>query len=243
MDSQDKQADPSKDLKVSVVIPCRDEERTLADVVQCAISSLNQYGLPGEVIVVDNASTDGSRKLALSLPVKVVDVPEIGYGRALKGGMEAARGRYIITADADDTYDLKEMDRIVKALDAGNDLVMGTRLRGNIENGAMPPLHRYLGTPVLTFLINILFGAGISDCNSGMRGITREAFQRLQLKSPGMEFASEMIVKSAILKLKITEVPVSLRVDRRLRHSHLWPWYDGARHLCLILTSWLNTFR
>lgn len=230
----------SDGVVVSVVIPCLNEGKTLVDVVQCALSAFTIYGYDGEVIVADNGSSDDSRQIANSMPIRLIDVRQRGYGSALRSGMELARGRYIIIADADDTYDLNEMHPLVQALQAGSDLVIGTRLKGYIEKGAMPYLHRYLGTPVLTFLINLLFGLKISDCNSGMRGITNESFRRLGLKCPGMEFATEMIVRAAILKLKVSEVPVTLRVDRRLRPSHLRPWSDGLRQLRVIMRYWLD---
>jgi glycosyltransferase involved in cell wall biosynthesis len=223
---------------VSIVIPCLNEEGTLADVVGAARAALERYGFAGQVIVVNNGSVDRSRNIASELAVELRDVPERGYGRAIIAGVQAAQGKYVIIVDADDTYCLDEIDRVMAPLQKSFDLVIGTRLKGRIERGAMPVLHRYIGTPLLTFLINILFGTKISDCNGGMRGFTKETFDRLKLRSDGMEFASEMIIKAALLKLRITEVPITLRPDRRLQPPHLRTWTDGWRHLRLIVSHW-----
>lgn len=227
---------------LSIVLPCLNEESTLAAVIESAKKALAKHGLIGEIIVADNGSVDSSKKIALELQSRVKDVPEPGYGSAIVGGVAAARGHYVIMADADDTYDLDEIDRIVAPLKEGYDMVIGTRLRGRMEEGAMPVLHQYLGTPVLTFLINLLYGTKISDCNCGLRGFSKDAFDRLGLSGSGMELASEMIVKAALLKMKITEVPVTLRVGRKYRSTHLKPWSDGWRHLCLILSLWPRRF-
>jgi glycosyltransferase involved in cell wall biosynthesis len=223
------------DPVLSIIIPCLNEMKTLPQVLEVANEAVKKCGIESEIIVADNGSTDSSQEIARELGARVIDVPLRGYGSALFGGIENARGKYIIMGDADDTYDFSEINRIVEKLEQGYELVMGTRLRGSIEAGAMPTLHQYLGTPVLTFLINRFFGTNITDCNCGMRGFTREAFERMELHSAGMEFASEMIIKAGLLKMRICEVPVSLRVDRRGRPPHLKTWQDGWRHLRFIL--------
>jgi glycosyltransferase involved in cell wall biosynthesis len=221
--------------EVSVVVPCLNESKTLRPVIECATRAFKQYGFRGEVIVANNGSTDDSKDIAVSCGARVVDVPQKGYGSALIGGIQAARGSYVIFGDADDTYDFMEIDRFVRALKDGNDFVMGTRLKGTIEDNAMPELHRYFGTPILTFLINHFFKTRISDCNCGLRGFSKEAFAKMDVHSTGMEFASEMIIKAGLLKLKMTEVPVTLRVDMRGRLPHLRTWQDGWRHLRFII--------
>lgn len=237
------QSEPSSEndtlppLLVSIVIPCLNEEKTLGAVLERAHEALATYGYHGEIVVADNGSTDRSIEIALEAGARVVLVETRGYGSAILGGANAAHGQIIIMGDADDTYDFMEIDRLVKLVqDGGCDLVMGTRLRGTIEKDAMPALHRYLGTPVLTWLINCLFHTRISDCNCGLRAFTKESFAKMKLHSTGMEFASEMIIKSGLLHLSIGEAPVSLRVDRRGRTPHLNTWRDGWRHLRFILT-------
>ncbi len=221
---------------VSLVIPCLNEENTLRDVIERAKLALATYEYDGEVIVADNGSIDRSREIAVECGARLVPVPLRGYGSAIGGGIEAARGQFIITADADCSYDFMEADRFVSKWREGYDFVMGTRLKGTIDAGAMPGLHRYVGTPVLTFLIDFFFGTRISDCNCGMRGFSKEAFDRLEVHSTGMEFASETIIKAGLLKLPMAEVPVTLHVDRRGKPPHLNPWLDGWRHLRFILT-------
>ncbi|HEY9717658.1 MAG TPA: glycosyltransferase family 2 protein, partial [Trichormus sp.] len=224
-------------LLVSIVTPCLNEEKTLGAVLERAQQALTTYGYAGEIVVADNGSTDRSMEIALEAGARVVLVETRGYGSAILGGANAAHGKIVIMGDADDTYDFMEIDRLIKLIQEGGcDLVMGTRLRGTIEKDAMPALHRYLGTPVLTWLINCLFHTKISDCNCGLRAFTKEAFAKMKLHSTGMEFASEMIIKSGLLHLRIGEAPVSLRVDRRGRVPHLNTWRDGWRHLRFILT-------
>jgi len=219
----------------SVVIPCLNEAKTLPIVIAKALNAFKRLGIQGEVVVADNGSTDGSVKVAEHAGARVIHCVEKGYGNALIAGFKNARGKYMIMGDADDSYNFEEIDGYVENLRAGYDLVIGTRLKGHIQKGAMPFLHRYLGTPVLTFLLNLFFGTKISDCNCGMRGITKTAFEKLQLESHGMEFASEMIIKAGILKLKIKEIPITLYKDKRDRKPHLNTWRDGWRHLKFML--------
>jgi len=221
---------------VSFVVPCLDETATLGAVIQKALQAFARLGVDGEVVVADNGSTDGSQALARSAGARVVEVRERGYGNAVRGGMAAARGRWLLMADADDSYDPGELGPFLEKLGGGAEVVMGTRLGpGRILAGANPALNRYLGTPVLTFVLNRLFGTGIRDVNCGMRALTREAFQRLDLRAEGMEFASEMLIKSALHGLRIEEVPVTLHPDRRGRRPHLRRWRDGWRHLEFML--------
>jgi len=222
-------------MELSIVIPCLNEKDTIGLVVQKAMTSLQKLGLLGEVLVSDNGSNDGSVQIANNLGARVVPCSRKGYGNALKSGLSSAAGKYLIMGDADDSYNFAEIDDFIKYLQKDNDIVIGTRLRGKIEKGAMPFLHRYLGTPVLTFIINMLFGTKISDCNCGMRGVRKDAFEKLNLESSGMEFASEMIIKAGILKLKIKEIPISFYRDKRNRSPHLNTWRDGWRHLKFIL--------
>jgi glycosyltransferase involved in cell wall biosynthesis len=228
---------PSDDaLEVSVVIPCLNEVKTLGACVEKALASFERLGLKGEVVVADNGSNDGSVELAQSLGARVVHVPQRGYGNALRFGMAAAKGRWLIMGDADDTYNFEEIGPFIERMRNGAEFVMGTRLGpGKIMPGANPLLNRYVGTPVLTFVLNRLFSTRIRDCNCGMRGLTKAAFDRLQLQSEGMEFASEMVIKAALHNLDIQEVPVTLYPDRRGRPPHLRRWRDGWRHLQFML--------
>ncbi|MBX9952670.1 MAG: glycosyltransferase family 2 protein [Candidatus Obscuribacterales bacterium] len=223
-----------EEVELSIVIPCLNEVKTLPLVIEAAKEAVANR--TGEVIVADNGSTDGSQELALSLGVRVVDVPLKGYGSALTGGIEASVGRYILIGDADCSYDFAETDRFVDKLKEGYEYVIGTRLKGTIDDGAMPNLHRYLGTPVLTWLVNLFFGTGISDVNCGIRAFTRDAFNRMDIHATGMEWASETTIKAGLLKMKIAEVPATLHVDKRDRKPHLRPWRDGWHHLRFILT-------
>ena len=229
---------------VSVVIPCLNERITIAEAVTVARTAFASW--PGEVdvIVADNGSTDGSAELARVAGARVVLATERGYGAALQTGFAAAHTDYVMYADADLTYDFREGPRLVAALhESQADMVVGSRLRGAIEPGAMPLLHRYLGTPVLTAMINLLFAQHkqLSDCNSGFRAFRRECLGGWHATSPGMEFASELLVNSLCAQAKIVEVPVSLRRDRAERQPHLQTWRDGMRHLLMILARapWL----
>ena len=227
-------SDP-KEIEFSIVIPCLNEEKTLPIVIKKALGSFERLKIKGEVVVSDNGSTDNSVKISEELGARVIHCPEKGYGNALRCGFTGAYGKYLIHGDADDSYDFSKIDGFVQYLRKGYDMVIGTRIRGRIEKGAMPFLHRYLGTPVLTFVLNLFFGTRISDCNCGMRGLTKKAFERMRLASGGMEFASEMVIKAGILKLKIKEIPITLYPDKRGRAPHLNTWRDGWRHLRFML--------
>jgi glycosyltransferase involved in cell wall biosynthesis len=227
---------PDPTLDVSIVIPCLNEAKTIGTVIEKALRGIERLGIRGEVLVSDNGSSDGSVELARRVGARVVHAPERGYGNALRFGMSAASGRMLIMADADDTYDLGEIERFVQAMQDGADLVMGTRLPpGRILPGANPWMNRHVGTPVLTFILNRLFGTRIRDTNCGMRGLTRECFDRLNLLATGMEFASEMVIKAGLHGARLVEVPVTLHPDRRGRPPHLRRWHDGWRHLEFML--------
>jgi glycosyltransferase involved in cell wall biosynthesis len=225
---------------VSVVIPCLDEAESIAECVQEALIALRQAGLATEVIVVDNGSRDGSAALATAAGARVIQEPRRGYGHAYLAGFAAARGRYVVMADGDGTYDLSDAARFCKELDAGADVVIGSRLRGTIHNGAMPWLHRRIGNPVLTWILNAFVGTRVSDAHSGMRAFRRSLLPRLKLCSTGMELASEQLVRSGRLGLEIRELPIHYR-PRRGRSKLFW-LRDGWRHLWLLLAyspTWL----
>ncbi len=226
---------PFDDLELSIVIPCLNEAETLAVCVQKARGFLSRAGIDGEVLVADNDSTDGSQAIAESSGARVVPVPERGYGAALLGGIYAARGKYIIMGDADDSYDLANLDAFVAKLRQGTDLVMGNRFQGGIEPGAMPLLHRFLGNPVLSALGRLFFRSSIGDFHCGLRGFNNASIRKLGLVTTGMEFASEMIVRSALAGYRIEEVPTTLSRDGRSRPPHLRTWRDGWRHLKFLL--------
>ena len=226
---------PEAPLLVSVVMPCLNEAETVGRCVAEARASLAAAGLTGEVLVADNGSTDGSQALAEAAGARVVAVATPGYGAALAGGFEAARGRYVVMGDADLSYDFGAVPEFVRALESGADLVMGSRFAGRIEDGAMPPLHRWLGNPVLSGLGRLFFRTDVSDFHCGLRGFRREALESLDLRTTGMEYASEMVVKAALFGLVIGEIPVTLRRDGRSRPPHLRTWRDGWRHLRFLL--------
>lgn len=219
------------DVELSVVMPCLNEQKTVGTCVGKAMACLQAHGIAGEVIVADNGSTDGSQELARSLGARVVDVPVRGYGAALAAGIAAARGRYVVMADSDDSYDLGNLTPFLEKLRAGYALVMGNRFRGGIEDGAMPPLHRYFGNPLLTFLGRLFFRSRCGDFYCGQRGFNRDAVRGLELQSTGMEFALEMLVKATMTGLRVTEVPIKLKPDGRGRAPHLRSWRDGWRSL------------
>jgi hypothetical protein len=223
------------DIEVTVVLPCLNEAETLATCVQKAVKSLAELGVAGEVLVSDNGSTDGSQAIARDNGARVVDAPIRGYGGALIAGIDAARGRYVIMADSDDSYDLSNLGPFIEQLRAGHDVVMGNRFKGGIAPGAMPPLHRYLGNPVLSWLGRLMFGLKVGDFHCGIRGFNRDRIRALGLCMPGMEFASELVVRAALAKYSIVEVPTTLAKDGRSRPPHLRTWRDGWRHLRFLL--------
>lgn len=226
---------PSAGLEVSVVMPCLNEAETVGTCIAKALSGLHEAGVRGEVIVADNGSTDGSIRIAADAGARVAAIEERGYGAALRGGILAARGRYVIMGDADDSYDFSRLEAFIRELRAGNDLVMGNRFAGGIAPGAMPPLHRWLGNPVLSFIGRRLFKSPCRDFHCGLRGFSREAFERMNLRTTGMEFASEMVAKAALLKMRVTEVPTTLSPAGRSRPPHLRSFRDGWRHLRFML--------
>ena len=228
-------AESRTSLELTILMPCLDEAETVERCVAKARNFLARSGIDGEVVVADNGSTDGSQRLATGAGARVVAVAERGYGSALRAGIEAARGRFVIMADSDDSYDFSRLDAFVERLRRGDQLVMGNRFKGGIAPGAMPPLHRYLGNPVLSFVGRLLFGSYIGDFHCGLRGFERDAIRGLALASPGMEFASEMIVKAELAKLRISEVPTTLSPDGRSRPPHLRSFSDGWRHLRFLL--------
>jgi hypothetical protein len=216
-------------------MPCLNEAETLAVCIRKARSYLAESGVSGEILIADNGSTDGSQQIAETEGARVVNVTARGYGAALIGGIEAARGTYTIMGDADDSYDFTRLGPFLDRLRAGSDLVMGNRLKGGIEPGAMPASHRYLGNPVLSWLGRLFFHIPIGDFHSGLRGFNTERIRALGLSTLGMEFASEMVVRSALAKYEITEVPTTLAKDGRSRPPHLRTWHDGWRHLRFLL--------
>jgi glycosyltransferase involved in cell wall biosynthesis len=222
-------------IELTVVLPCLNEAETLQTCIEKATASMAALGVVGEVVVADNGSEDGSQDIARSCGARVVDVPIRGYGAALQAGIEGAFGRYVIMADADDSYALEDLGPFVQSLREGADLVMGNRFAGGIAPGAMPALHRYLGNPVLSFVGRRLFNIPVHDFHCGMRGFRRDRVQELGLRTLGMEFASEMVVRAALNAYDIREVPTTLRPDGRSRPPHLRTWLDGWRHLRFLL--------
>ncbi len=232
----------SQAVEVSVVIPCLNEANSLAYCVDKAMKAFQAARLCGEVVVADNGSTDGSIRIAEEHGARVIRVAERGYGAALRAGIAGASGPFIIMGDADDSYDFTDVPRFVEKLREGHDIVMGNRFRGEIKPGAMPPLHKYFGNPGLTALLNTLFHAHIGDGYCGMRGFTRKLYDRLDLRSTGMEFALEMIIKSAQIGARIAEIPIILWPDKRGRAPHLRSFRDGWRSLRFMLLyapNWL----
>jgi hypothetical protein len=231
--------------ELTILMPCLNEAATVALCVQKAQKFLLSAGVNGEVLVADNGSTDGSQKLALAAGARVAQVPTRGYGAALREGIEQARGRYIIMGDADDSYDFSNLGVFLDRLREGFPLVMGNRFEGGILPGAMPPLHRYLGNPVLSFLGRLFFRVPVRDFHCGLRGFARAPIQALNLQTRGMEFASELVVKAALANYKIAEVPTTLAPDGRGRPPHLRSWRDGWRHLrflLLLAPQWLYLY-
>lgn len=232
-------------FELSIVLPCLNEAETLAICIRKARGSLRELGVQGEVIVADNGSTDGSQAIAEAEGARVVAIARRGYGAALLGGIEAAEGQFVLMADADDSYALDDIGGFVRELRAGADLVMGNRFKGGIAPGAMPFLHRYLGNPVLSRIGRVFFDIPVGDFHCGIRAFRRDAVLALGMQTDGMEFASELVVRSSLAKLKIVEVPTTLRPDGRSRPPHLRTWHDGWRHLRFLLAfspRWLMLY-
>lgn len=222
-------------VEVSVVMPCLNESETLGTCITKAKSTLEKLGVEGEIVVADNGSTDNSVEIAESLGARVVHQPLRGYGNAYRAGIEAARGKFVIIGDSDDSYDFTDLERFITPLRNGAEFVMGSRLKGKIEKGAMPWLHRYIGNPILTWILNVMYRSGISDAHCGMRSFKKEAYEKMDLQTAGMEFASEMVIRAAQLKLNTVEIPITLHKDGRSGSPHLRSFRDGWRHLRFML--------
>ena len=229
-------------VELTILMPCLNEAETLETCIRKAMTYLEESGVVDEVLIADNGSTDGSQDIARSCGARVIDVPVRGYGAALIAGTKAAYGTYVIMGDADDSYDFLHLQPFVDKLREGYDLVMGNRFAGGIEEGAMPPLHRYLGNPVLSGIGRLFYNSSIGDFHCGLRGYNRESMLALDLRTTGMEYASEMVVQSELHHLRIAEVPTTLKKDGRSRPPHLRSWHDGWRHLKFLLMhspNWL----
>jgi glycosyltransferase involved in cell wall biosynthesis len=227
-----------KTIQLTILMPCLNEAETIARCIEKAKRGIERAGVAGEILIADNGSTDGSQAIAEKLGARVVAVKEKGYGNALRGGIEAARGEWILMGDADDSYDFAEADRFVEKFKNGDELIMGCRLPvggGTIMPGAMPWKNRWIGNPVLTTIGRVFFKCPAHDFHSGLRGFTKTAYYKMELQTTGMEFASEMAIKGTLKKLKISEVPITLHKDGRSRPPHLKPWRDGWRHLRFML--------
>lgn len=235
LDGSREAATGAQGLELTILMPCLDEVETVATCVRKARQFLLRNNVAGEVLVADNGSADGSIAAAIGAGARVVSIPRRGYGNALIGGIREARGRYVIMGDADDSYDFSQLEGFLEGLRAGHEMVIGNRFRGGIRRGAMPALHRYLGNPVLSFFGRLFFGAPISDFHCGLRAVNRSAVAKLGLRAPGMEFASEMIVKATLARWKIAQVPTTLSQAGRSRPPHLRSWRDGWRHLRFLL--------
>ena len=226
-----KQGNESPTLELSIVMPCLNEAETLSICIQKAQQSLLKHDVKGEILVADNGSTDGSQEIARKMGARLIEVPDKGYGSALRGGVAAARGEYIIMGDADDSYNFSELSPFIQKLREGYDLVMGNRFEGTIKPGAMPALHKYVGNPVLTGIGRLLFSSQTGDFHCGLRAFRKDALEKLNLRTTGMEFASEMVVKATLHRMRVAEVPITLYPDGRSRPPHLRSWHDGWRHL------------
>lgn len=234
-------------MELTILMPCLNEEKTLRTCIEKAQKFLDTHNVDGEILISDNGSTDNSHSIVAELHaqderIRLVEVTEKGYGAALINGCNEARGKYVIMGDSDDSYDFLNLMPFLEKLREGYELVMGNRFKGGIEKGAMPPLHKYLGNPVLSFIGRVLYRSDIKDFHCGLRGYNKESILKLNLHTLGMEYASEMVVKATLHKLKITEVPTTLRKDGRDRPPHLRSWSDGWRHLSFLLMhapSWL----
>lgn len=243
--SHDDHSNQQEDPELTILMPCLNEALTIGTCIRKAQMFIARSNISAEIIIADNGSTDGSQAIAEKLGARVVPIAVRGYGAALIGGIGAARGRFIIIGDADDSYDFLNLDLFVEELRRGVDLVMGNRFRGGIGPGAMPPLHRYVGNPVLSGIGRLFFESRIGDFHCGLRGFRRDSILRIGLASPGMEFASEMVAKAALHKLRITEVPTKLKKDGRNRSPHIRSWRDGWRHLRFMLMfspDWLFVY-
>ncbi len=226
-----KQGNESPTLELSIVMPCLNEAETLSICIQKAQQSLLKHDVKGEILVADNGSTDGSQEIARKMGARLIEVQDRGYGSALRGGVAAARGEYIIMGDADDSYNFSELSPFIQKLREGYDLVMGNRFEGTIKPGAMPALHKYVGNPVLTGIGRLLFSSQTGDFHCGLRAFRKDALEKLNLRTTGMEFASEMVVKATLHRMRVAEVPITLYPDGRSRPPHLRSWHDGWRHL------------
>ena len=229
-------------MEVTILMPCLNEAETLGTCIKKALHWINKNNIDGEILIADNGSNDGSQMIAIASGARLVNVPEKGYGSALINGIRNAKGDFIIMGDCDDSYDFSNLDLFIEKLREGFDLVMGNRFRGGIEKDAMPFIHKYVGNPVLSFIGRKFFKSDIGDFHCGLRGFKQSIYKDLKLQTTGMEFASEMIVKSTLFKLRITEVPTKLSRDGRTRASHLRTWRDGWRHLIFLLIyspNWL----
>lgn len=232
--NHDEATSPVKDsetIEVSVVMPCLDESETLASCIGKAQRALRDANIAGEVIVADNGSSDSSVEIAEKMGARVVNIQSRGYGNALMGGIAAASGKYVVMGDADESYDFGHVPRFVEQLRLGADVVMGNRFRGGIQKDAMPPLHRYVGNPVLTRIGRLFFHSSVGDFYCGLRGFRKDAYERMGLRTTGMEFATEMVVKATLLRMRVAEVPTTLSPDGRSRPPHLRTWRDGWRTL------------
>ena len=228
----------SESVQLTILMPCLNEAETIAQCIEKAKRGIERAGVPGEILIADNGSTDGSQTIAEKLGARVVQVKEKGYGNALRGGIAAARGKFILMGDADDSYDFSEADRFVKKFQEGCDLVMGCRLPvggGTIMPGAMPWKNRWIGNPTLSFIGRLFFKCPAHDFHAGLRAFTKDALEKMELQTTGMEFASEMVIKATLKKFRIAEVPITLHKDGRSRPPHLKPWRDGWRHLRFML--------
>jgi len=221
--------------ELTIVMPCLNEAETLGTCIRKAKTFLEKNNMDGEIVIGDNGSTDGSQEIAVREGARVAAVNQRGYGAAIMGAVKEARGKYIIMGDSDDSYDFLHLEMFVEKLREGYDIVMGNRFKGGIKKGAMPFLHRYLGNPVLSFIGRLFFDIKAGDFHCGLRGFRKDAIMRIGLVTPGMEFASEMVVKAALFNLKMTEVPTTLSPDGRSRPPHLRTWRDGWRHLRFLL--------
>lgn len=232
----------TRQVELSIIMPCLNEAETLAICIRKAQMWLRDHDVNGEVLICDNGSADGSCEITVQMGARLVEVAERGYGAALMGGIAAAQGKYVIMGDCDDSYDFSSLESFVSRLREGWDLVMGNRFWGGIESGAMPPLHQYFGNPLLTGIARLLFGLPIGDIQCGLRGFNREQIQGLGLRTTGMEFASEMVVRSQLCGLRIIEVPTTLKPDGRSRKPHMRSFRDGWRNLRFYLIyspNWL----